>query len=108
MAVERALSGATWRAVAPPFRDLDRLLEKSERTQNVEIFAQKGEAYFRQLESELSPRCCKQTVRSSRPARHRHGRRESKPAARKSVVIGLSASVDALLARVEAPPNGRS
>ena len=83
------------------FVDLDRLLEKAEGLKVVEIFAQKGEAYFRQLEK----RTLAEVLQTSGQVIATGGGvvmdDESLRLLRdNSLLIGLSASVDALLARV--------
>ncbi len=86
------------------FVDLDRLLEKAEGLKVVEIFAQKGEAYFRQLEKRTLAAVLQADGQVIATGGGIVMDDENLSLLReKSVVIGLSASVasvDALLARV--------
>lgn len=82
------------------FVDLDRLIEKDEGQKVHEIFAQKGEPYFRQLEKQTLAKVLQQgdqVIATGGGAILDEGNlaqlREH------AVIIGLTASVDVLLAR---------
>ena len=77
------------------FVDLDRLLEKAEGLKVVEIFAQKGEAYFRQLEKRTLAAVLQADGQVIATGGGIVMDDENLSLLReKSVVIGLSASVD--------------
>jgi len=82
------------------FVDLDRLLEKAEGLKVVEIFAQKGEAYFRQLEKRTLAAVLQADGQVIATGGGVVTDDESLSLLRdNSLVIGLRASVDTLLAR---------
>ena len=82
------------------FVDLDRLLEKAEGLKVVEIFAQKGEAYFRQLEKRTLAAVLQTDSQVIATGGGVVMDDESLSLLReKALLIGLSASVDTLLAR---------
>ena len=82
------------------FVDLDRLLEKAEGLKVVEIFSQKGEAYFRQLEKRTLAAVLQADGQVIATGGGVVMDDDNLSLLReKSLLIALSASVDALLAR---------